>query len=287
MEPTSMRKRLSQTPVTTVRHSWPLSKAHSAGLSPPAVDDDHEPASPRNRAESPGAPIARQGRRLGISTAGVVVALVALVVGAHYYIAARSHETTDDAFVGGSIVHVAPQVAGQVVQVLVTDDQPVQAGDLLVELDPGDFAVRLVQATAAAAEAHGRLEQASWQLLVAGAERTLAEAEVIAAQARGENTAAVQTATEFELTIAQLKEAAAVAQVNLADAQLETAAAGVLTAEAALEQARRQLASTEIRAPRPGRVRMKSVEPGEYVQVGQELLALVSDDLEGPATFRQ
>jgi membrane fusion protein (multidrug efflux system) len=174
-----------------------------------------------------------------------------------------------------------------VLQVLVADNQPVQAGDLLVEIDPGDFAVDLAHALASAAEAAGRLEQASWHLLVAEAERALAEAEVVAVQAHRRNAVAERTDAELALTMAQLKEVAAVAQVNLARAQLETAAAGGIAAAAAVEQARRRLAYTEIRAPQTGRVRVKRVEPGEYVQVGQELLALVADDLGGPATSQQ
>jgi membrane fusion protein (multidrug efflux system) len=275
MEPPSTHELPTQTPVAAARQPRPLNNPHRAGVPPPAVDDAREPASPRRRAELPGAQIARLGpwRRV-ILAVGVVVALAALVVGDQYYVA-------------GPIVHVAPQVAGRVLQVLVTADQPVQAGDLLVEIDPVDFALELVQAGSSAAEARGRLEQASWQLLVAEAERALAEAEVIAAQAHGGNAAAERTDTELELTVAQLKETAAVAQVNLARAQLETAAAGIVTAEAALEQARRRLASTEIRAPQTGQVTTKNVEPGEYVQAGQELLALVADDLGDPATSEQ
>jgi len=222
-----------------------------------------------------------------ILAAGVVMALAAAVVGAQYYVSAGGYEATDDAFVSGPVVHVAPQVAGRVLQVLVTADQPVQAGDLLVELDPVDFAVELEHALASAAEAAGRLEQASWQLLVAEAEQALAEAEVVAALEEGGTAVAGRPATELGLTMAQLKEVVAVAQVNLARAQLETAGAGVVTAEAAVEQARRRLASTEVRAPRSGRVRTRSVEPGEYVQVGEELLALLADDLGGSATSQQ
>jgi membrane fusion protein (multidrug efflux system) len=173
-----------------------------------------------------------------------------------------------------------------VLRVHVSDDEPVQAGDLLVEIDPDDFAATLVQASARAAEARGRLEQARWQLLSAKASRTLAAADLVAVRDRGRNTADEHTA-ELELTVAQAKQVAAEAQVNLARAQIETAAAGVVAADVAVERARIGLAHTKIHAPRTGRVRMRSVESGDYVQVGQELLALSSDDLDSPATARQ
>jgi multidrug efflux system outer membrane protein len=66
-----------------------------------------------------------------------------------YYLWALHHESTDDAFIDGHMVHAAPQVGGRVRRVLVTDNQPVRAGDLLVEIDPADFRVKLDQAIAA------------------------------------------------------------------------------------------------------------------------------------------
>jgi membrane fusion protein, multidrug efflux system len=253
-------------------------------VSLPAVDDDREPANPRRRAEPPRAPSAHHGRRRVIVAAGGVVTLAALVVGVYYYIAARGHEATAAAAADGHIVHVAPQVAGRVLQVLVTDNQPVQAGDLLVQIDPVDFSMKLNQNLAAAAEARGLLEQARWQLLVAEAAQALAEGEVVTTRAPGKNTAAKRTAAQ--LTVAQLKATAAAAQVNLTRAQVATAEAGVAVAEAALTRAGLDLVETEVRAPRSGHVMTTNVEPGEYVQVGKELLVLVSDDLGGPANFK-
>jgi membrane fusion protein (multidrug efflux system) len=203
-----------------------------------------------------------------ILAAEVMVALAAVVVGVHYYVATRGHEATD-AVVDGHIVHVAPQVAGRVLQVLVTD--------------PVKFKVRFDQSVAAAAEARGRLEQARWQLLVAEVAQALAQDEVVIARTRGRSTAANRTGAR--LTVAQLKAAGAVAQVKLAWAQIQTGAAGVAAAHAALTQAALDLVETEVRAPRSGRIMTMNIETGEYVQVGKELLALVSDDLGGPTNF--
>jgi membrane fusion protein (multidrug efflux system) len=215
---------------------------------------------------------------------GGVVTLAALVVGVHYYVAARGHEATAAAVEGHSI-HVAPQVAGRVLQVLVSDNQAVQAGDLLIQLDPTDFSLKLKQSLAAANAAHGLLAQARWQLLVAEAAQALAEVEVVTARASGRGAAAKRIAAR-RLTLAQLKATAAAAQVNLARARVATAAAGVAVAEAALTRAGLELAETEVRAPQSGRVRTTKVEPGEYAQVGTELLVLVSEDRGGPANFK-
>ena len=284
METTSTQDLLPQTLPAATPQSPPVSKPRDTGVSLPADDDNRESANPRRRAEPPGAPSAHHGRRRVIVAAGGVVALAAVVVGVYYYAAALGHEATEAAAVDGHIVHVAPQVAGQVLQVLVTDNQPVQAGDLLVQIDPVDFSMKLNQSLAAAHEARGLLEQAHWRFLAAEAAQALAEVEVVTARAPGKNTAAKRTAAQR--TVAQLRATAAVAKVNLARARVATAEAGVAAAEAALTRAGLDLMETEVRAPRSGRVMTTHVEPGEYVQVGKELLVLVSEDLGGPADFK-
>ena len=282
METTSTQDLLPQTPPAATPQSPPVSKPRDPGVSLPAVDDDREPATPHRRAEPPRAPSAHHGRRRVIVAAGGVVTLAALLVGVHYYVAARGHEATEAA--GEHTIHVAPQVAGRVLQVLVTDNQPVQAGDLLVQIDPVDFSMKLNQSLAAANEARGLLAQARWQLLVAEAAQALAKGEVVTARAPGRGTAAKRTAAQR--AVAQLKATAAAAKVNLASARIATAEAGVAAAEAALMRAGLDLVETEVRAPRSGRVMTTNVETGEYVQVGKELLVLVSDDLGGPANFK-
>jgi membrane fusion protein, multidrug efflux system len=241
---------------------------------------------------------------------GAVVALAAVGVGARYYLWALHHESTDDAFIDGHMVHAAPQVGGRVRRVLVTDNQPVRAGDLLVEIDPADFRVKLDQAIASRAAARGRLAQARAGLGVAEASRAQAAADVVAARADADNAAAdlaryrattsgavsrqsvdaASTTAErmaAQLIVAQKKTAAAGAQIELARSQIAAAEADVVAAGAAVEQARLQLSYTKIRAAEAGRVTTKDVEPGNYVQIGQELLALVSDDVWVTANFKE
>jgi membrane fusion protein (multidrug efflux system) len=79
---------------------------------------------------------------------------------------------------------------------------------------------------------------------------------------------------ELALVSAKARRAAAEARVQLVQAQIDTAAARVQVAESTAERARQDLAHTRIRAPRAGRVTSASVESGDYVHAGQELLAL-------------
>lgn len=91
----------------------------------------------------------RNGRRMAQRIAGIVAAVVVLVFTGRYYLHARAHESTDDAFVEGHVIPVSPHLAGHIHAVHVQDNQAVDKGDLLVELDPADFEVRLELARAA------------------------------------------------------------------------------------------------------------------------------------------
>ena len=82
----------------------------------------------------------RKGKLLVIGVAGLVV-LIAVVVYYIHFIA--PYESTDDAFIDGYVTMVSSRVPGQVAQLLVTDNQEVKAGDVLVEIDPRDYEASL------------------------------------------------------------------------------------------------------------------------------------------------
>ncbi|PYS96047.1 MAG: hypothetical protein DMF65_13535, partial [Acidobacteria bacterium] len=105
-------------------------------------------------------------RRPAFLLAAAVVLLVAVIFGLRYWAYARTHETTDDAFIDGHIVQVSPKVSGYVAKVYVTDNQQVKEGDLVAELDARDYDARLEAARAALAAglARGREAQAGVSL---------------------------------------------------------------------------------------------------------------------------
>lgn len=92
-------------------------------------------------------------------------------------------ESTNDAFIEGQVIQVALQVAGRVARVLVNDNQFVNAGEVLVQIEPSDYEARLQQERADLASAHSRLAQASAQLTVDQAKAEQERANVLAAQA--------------------------------------------------------------------------------------------------------
>ena len=241
---------------------------------------------------------------------GLTVLVAAIVGGVLYWLHARHYESTDDAFIDGYISQVAAQVPGRVLRIAVTDNQQVAAGELLLELDPRDFQVKLEQARAQRATAVAQREEARAQAAVqqAGidqqqAQVRVAEAELNQAQqdlaryrsidpraiARQQldTSSATAKASSARLDAARQAVAGGRAQLEAARAKIEAGDAGVQQADADIRNAELQLSYTSIGAPFAGRVTKRTVQPGNYVSPGQALMAVVPDILWVTANFKE
>jgi membrane fusion protein (multidrug efflux system) len=167
-------------------------------------------------------------RRPGFLIAAAIVLLIAVAVGVKYWLYARSHESTDDAFIDAHITPVSPKVSGYVAKVHVQSNQQVKKGDLLVEIDPRDYQARLDQAKAALSAGEARLK----------------EAQSGVALTRANSRANVQQATGT-VQQAQAGVAAQRAQANAERTRVTQAAAGVSAAQANVQQARAQVAAAQ------------------------------------------
>ena len=174
--------------------------------------------------------------------AAAVVALVAVAVGVGYYIYALGYESTDDAFIDGHVVQVSPRVAGHVMKVCVTDNQWVNEGDLLAELDPADFAARVAAAEAvldAAKASHAsRASGADVAQITFSAALLDASAAVAGAEAKVETTQAAVTTAKSNVAQAQAQAAAARAALKQSEADLPAAEARQQRATAFLARIR-------------------------------------------------
>jgi membrane fusion protein (multidrug efflux system) len=244
---------------------------------------------------------------------GGIIALVVIaagIVALLWWLHARHYERTDDAFIDAHNEMVAPQVAGRILAVLVNDNDTVQAGQVLVRIEPSDYQVRVEQATAAVAEAHGKLEQAKAQELasrataeqsaadverahshLANAERELKRYEGLSAEAVSQQRlddlrTNVRNATS-DLRAAQKGQAAAEAQVKLAASMIQTGEANIKSAEAQLAHAQLQLSYTDVKATIGGRVANRQVQAGNYVQPGQQLMAVVPHEVWVTANYKE
>ena len=105
--------------------------------------------------------------------------LTLIVVALLWWLNARHYEDTDDAFIDTHIVHISPQIAGQVIRIAVNDNQLVKKGQPLVEIDSADARTKLAQVEAQQAQARTQLVQARTQLAQAEASETGAAAQEV------------------------------------------------------------------------------------------------------------
>src|SRR3989344_1132232 len=90
-------------------------------------------------------------KRLLLPTLGIAVLVLAGMYAAHWWTAGRFIEETDDAYIGADVTVIGPNVAGYIDEVLVTDNQQVKAGDVLIRLDSRDYRANLAKAEGAVA----------------------------------------------------------------------------------------------------------------------------------------
>lgn len=172
-------------------------------------------------------------KRPAVLVIAAIVLLVAIIGGIRYWLYARSHESTDDAFIDGHIIQVSPKVSGYVAKVYVNDNQQVKAGDLIVELDARDYEVRLQQAKAA---------------LEAGLAKEN-EARTNVALTRASSNADVQQAAATVRRSRVNVEASRAAAAS-SRGHANEAASAITTAQANVEQARSQVSAAEAEATR-------------------------------------
>lgn len=250
---------------------------------------------------------------------------VVLYFGIGYLVDFFTHESTDDAFIAGHIVSIAPRIAGQVAVVHVLDNQMVHSNDLLVEIDPADYAITVAQKQAASVSQGANLRTiiAAYELMrtkVATAEATarksLADADAAEATAkiaqtnftRIENLLKEKTVSQQEFDTAQAANTKAQADFKSAQEAVEEDNSKVdeaqKQAEAAFEEkdmalsqfnesqtnvaaAQLNLSYTKIYAPCDGRITRKAVEEGDYLQTGQQIMSIVPSDVWVVANFKE
>ena len=256
---------------------------------------------------------------------GAVAIAALLYYGINYFATTLTSETTDDAFIAGHVVSIAPRISGQVSAVHVVDNEFVHSNQLLVEIDPSDYQTTLGQKQAASDSAQSNLKAAvaGYNLMKvkvttaqANARESKADAEASAATAARaqadfdrakqlikENTISPQEYDQYKaaadesqdnLNSAKAKAASDESKVNEAQAQLDAAKAEADAMLAQLNESKTQVDSaqlnvsyTKIFAPCDGLVTRKQVETGDYLQTGQTIFSLVPKDVWVTANFKE
>lgn len=147
----------------------------------------------------------KKPKRAPFVLAGILLA--SAVAGGSVWLNGRGKQSTDDAFVEAPVANVAPRIQGQVVRVLVKDNDTVKAGDVLVELDDRDARVRLATAQADLASAKANLAAAEAQLALTvknvGANLLQARGGVVQASALGGTSRAGVDQAEADVEAAE------------------------------------------------------------------------------------
>lgn len=237
-------------------------------------------------------------RRKLLFTMLLIVSAGLVVLGTMHFIVSVSRVTTDDAYVEGRVHSIAPRIPGTVKAVLVEDNQEVKAGDILLEIDPRDYELRVNEAKAALDAETARLADAKAGIKAAAAAVEVQEAAFNQASLDRKRTEALYSAnviprekneksgTAYAMAASQLK--AAREQLRKAQSLRELEISLIKQREAALEVAKLNLGYTRVAAPAGGYVTRKSAEAGNQVQAGQPLMAVVAlDDIWVVANYKE
>jgi membrane fusion protein (multidrug efflux system) len=263
------------------------------------MSDDSTPAS-TNENVAPAR--ATSKRRLRLIALGLAASFGAAVYGGYWFLFARHHQSTDDAYVNGDLVQITSEVPGTVMALEADDTQGVERGQTLLTLDPADAQVAMSDAEARLARAVREV-----RTLFATAEELrarIADREIELQRAeddyrRRSNLLKDGAVSSEELshtkdTIAQMRANLSEAreQLNATTVQIDGTTVDthplVLTAEAAVRDAALALRRTRIFAPVAGVVARRSVQVGQRVAPGTALMAVVPlDDVWVDANFKE
>jgi membrane fusion protein (multidrug efflux system) len=245
----------------------------------------------------------RQAIRRGAIALALALGVAAAVdFGYGYLTTGRYLESTDDAYVQADSTIISPKVSGYIAQVLVGDNEPVKAGQLLARIDDRDFRTALDQAQADVAASEAAVRNLDAQIALQQPVIEQGTADVAAAEANlkfaqeeraryddlmksgsGTIQRAQQTDAALREKIAQLQHGksgllAAERKVDVLTTDRAKAVAQVNRARAVEAQTALNLSYTSITAPVDGTVGARTLRVGQYVQAGTQLMAVVPLD---------
>ena len=277
------------------------------------ADREAPPEAPQGEGtDKPAAPPKGLLRRhpLG-SIVGAVALAVLAAVGYVYYDYAAHFESTDDAFIAARQFAIAPKVSGYIVDVPVTDNQHVKAGEVIAKIDERDYRIALSQAEAQVEASQASIKNIDAQIEVQQAQIASGQAQVEQAQAglvfaqqqaqRYEQLArtgsgTVQNEQQYSSQLRQQQASLTSAQANLKvaqrqleslKAQRESANANLAQAEAQRDQAKLNLSYTTVTAAQSGRVVNLTAAKGQFAAQGTALTQFVPDDIWVTANFKE
>lgn len=255
-------------------------------------EQDTTAAASETNATTSASPAKKNGNKRRRAGAILFILVVGVAVSSLWlWFKSKTHVTTDDAFVDSHIYSVSARVPGTVTRVLVNDNQFVKKGDLLVELDPVDYRVRVANALANLDIAKNETTSNYAQVDAARAALNSDKAKLEQAEldlARGKALFQKEVLPKEQLDRLETARRVAAAKLTETEGQVRRALAllglegtggkdaQIARRKAELEESRLNLSYTKVYAPADGYITRKSVEPGNNVQPGQPLMAMVA-----------
>jgi membrane fusion protein, multidrug efflux system len=225
----------------------------------------------------------------------VVLPLIALAAGSYFYLMSGRYISTDNAYVGAQKVLITPDISGKISRVTVAEGQRVNAGDALIEIDPEPFRISVTQAEARLASVRTEFANLKTNLASLGRRIALARetADLKQRDVERKNTLlANRTGSQVDMDNALNAVVAAKTQLEMLEQQQEAIRNQLLgdldlaiekyppyaQAAAALDQAKRDLDHTVLRAPIAGMAtQVASIQMGRYVSAGTPVFSLIDD----------
>ena len=233
-----------------------------------------------------------QQRKKGLSIFILLLLLIAIGSAAYWFFFIKGFEETEDAYVSGNQVMVSAQVAGNISKINVDNMDPVQAGDVLLELDDTNAKLSFEQTKSNLANAVRQVSQLNYT--VKQLKSAVRANEITLAQAQGNLNRRVQLVKDGAIdkeSFQHAKEAVELAKANLTTSQNQLGANQALlldgplseqpqiqSAVSNLKQAWLNLERTKIRSPIKGYVARRNAQVGQAVSVGGALMAVVTTD---------
>jgi membrane fusion protein, multidrug efflux system len=224
-----------------------------------------------------------------------VLPLIALTVGAYFYLTSGRYISTDNAYVGAQKVLITPDISGKIAKVTVTEGQRVNAGDPLIEIDPEPFRISVTQAEARLASVRTEFANLKTNLASLGRRITFARETVDLKQRdydRKNTLLTNRTGSQVDVDNSLNAVVTAKTQTEMLEQQQEAIRNQLLgdenlaiekyppyaQAAAALDQAKRDLDHTVLRAPIAGMAtQVASIQMGRYVAAGTPVFSLIDD----------
>ena len=240
-----------------------------------------------------------------------ITAVLFFFTGIYFMVHALHFQSTDDAFVEGHIVSVAPRVSGPVIEMLIDDNKPVKKGDLLIVIDPGDYEAKLAQSKAKLAEAKATLnisekditrsksgvEESTHDIASTTSKLDFAKKdykryssmykEGIASKQDYDSSKTALTVAKSNHNSAIERQKAAKAMLESAKSKKEATLAEIQKLEAEVKTDELNLSYTKIYAPQDGLITNRTVELGNYLQTAQPMFAIVPEKVWVVANFKE